>query len=615
MRTTTRIATMLGALMLTLGGTVAAQAAPSPDPAGSADDARLVLLLDASGSMAEPDATGAPRIEAARAALDATIGALGGDAQVGFRVFGATVVGQASAGACEDTQQVVPVGTGNRAELSDAVEAYEPFGETPIGAGLLGAADDLGDEGQRTILLVSDGLSNCQPDPCQVAGELDAAGVGLVVNVVGLNVDDAARQQLACIADATSGTYFDATDTESLTSAITAISTRAFRPFALAGDPVEAGASEADATVLGAGSWLGTVGEATTYYRIERAIPDSTIRVGIAALNATDAYEAILAVAYPPGGESRTGFRCADGVAVGGSASDANRLATTSLLVGEGLAQGDVGPDCMAGDVILQVREGGGLAGQRVEIVIDEEPPIVEGQQLPPGQTEAGEGWTLDASGTPEDLVPGVAFSDAPVIEPGVAYALDIAPGETQTVAVDVAWGQELRVEATLPPAPASADNVIVSADIHDPFRALVDADNIASDFVRLNAGDPGSMALAAPRVEYQGRFSSCSSACPSIDGRYVVVISASGASGAEASVVPYTLVVGLDGDPTAGPEYVPVADEPDESAASDPGAADAGDEDAGSPPFLAIGIGVLGLLAIGAGVVVMVRRRASRAS
>ena len=122
-------------------------------------------------------------------------------------------------------------------------------------------------------------------------------------------------------------------------------------------------------------------------------------------------------------------------------------------------------------------------------------------------------------------------------------------------------------------------------------------------------------MALAAPRVEYQGRFSSCSSACPSIDGRYVIVLSASGASGAEASVVPYTLVVGLDGDPTAGPEYVPVADEPEGSAASDPGAADGGDEDAGSPPFLAIGIGALGLLAIGAGVVVIVRRRASRAS
>lgn len=614
MRTMTRTAALIGALVLTIGAPVAAQAAPSPTPSDATDDARLVLLLDASGSMAEPDATGAPRIDAARAALDATIGALDPEAQVGFRVFGATVVGQASAGACEDTQQVVPVGTGNGDALSAAVDAYQPFGETPIGAGLLGAADDLGTDGQRTILLVSDGLSNCQPDPCQVASELAAAGVGLVVDVVGLNVDDAARQQLSCIADATSGTYFDATDTESLTAAVTAISTRAFRPFALAGDPVEPGATEAEATVLGAGSWLGTVGEDTTFYRIERAMPDSTIRVGFATLNATDRYESIVAIAYPPGGTSQTGFRCADGVASGGSATDANRLATTSLIIAEELAQGEVGPECASGDVIVQIREGGGLAGQRVEIVVEEEPPIVDGQQLPAAQTEAGEGWSLEASGATEDLVPGVAFSDAPIIEPGVTYALEIAPGETQTIAVDVAWGQELRVQATLPAAPASANGVIVSSDIHDPFRAQVDAS--ASDFVRLVTGDPGSMTFAAPRVEYDGRFATCAATCPSIDGRYVIVISAGGASGAEASVVPYTLVVGLDGEAAAGPEYVPVADEPEESAAADPGAAGSDGDGAGAPPILAIGVGVLGVLAIGAGVVVVIlRRRASRTS
>ncbi|WP_175414127.1 vWA domain-containing protein [Agrococcus sp. SGAir0287] len=598
-----------GAAVLTgaLAATGAGVAAAAPAPGDEVDDARLVLLLDASGSMAEPDASGAPRIDAARTALDAAIGALDDDAQVGFRVFGATVVGQETAGACEDTQQVVPVGAVDRDALADAVDAYEPYGETPIGAGLLGAAADLGDEGRRTILLVSDGLSNCQPDPCEVAASLQAAGVELVVNVVGLDVDAAARAQLSCIASATGGSYVDADDTDTLTAAIGALATRAFRPFALTGEPIEAGATEQDATALATGSWLGTLGSTDGYYRLERTIPGSTLHVGLTTLNGTDAYESIFAAAYPPGGESRSGFRCAEGVATGGSSSEANRLAATALVVSDGLAQGDVDAACMEGDVILEVRDGGALAGQRVEIVVTEEPPIVAGQDLPPAATEAGEGWSLAAAATVDDLVPGTAFSDAPTIEPGVAYALDVAPGESQTLAIEVGWGQELRIQADVPTSPPGLDGLFVTLDVADPYRADVLAGNVGPDFVRLAPGTIPTMTVAVPPVAYASRTASCASTCPSIAGTYTIVVSASGAATPMTSTIPYTLTTALEGEAGPGPEYVAPPPQP---ATSDAAAAGGSDDAATGPDVLGIVLGTVGLVLVGVGVAIAVRRR-----
>ena len=72
-----------------LGGTglAAATAADEPVPG------RLLLLLDASGSMKAKDPSGLTKIEAAKKALTGVVGALPDTAQVGLRVYGATVDG------------------------------------------------------------------------------------------------------------------------------------------------------------------------------------------------------------------------------------------------------------------------------------------------------------------------------------------------------------------------------------------------------------------------------------------------------------------------------------------------------------------------------------------
>ena len=149
----------------------------------------MVLVLDSSGSMKERTGAGETKIAAAREALTAVIGSLPDEQAVGLRVYGAEVFSRDDPGACTDSRLVVPVETGNRDRLREAVGRYTPYGETPIGHALQEAGRDLGSEGKRTIVLVSDGEPTCTPDPCVVARDLAQQGVDLTIDVVGLDVD------------------------------------------------------------------------------------------------------------------------------------------------------------------------------------------------------------------------------------------------------------------------------------------------------------------------------------------------------------------------------------------------------------------------------------------
>ena len=61
-------------------------------------------------------------------------------------------------------------------------------------------------EKQATVILVSDGIETCAPDPCAVADELEKLGVGLTVHTVGFGLDDkGAVAQLKCLAERTGG--------------------------------------------------------------------------------------------------------------------------------------------------------------------------------------------------------------------------------------------------------------------------------------------------------------------------------------------------------------------------------------------------------------------------
>ena len=109
---------LVAALVVVGTGAVLLPAASGTPPAhaddGDTSYGRMVLLLDSSGSMAEPAGGGQTKIVAAKSALRRVVDTLPPEAQVGLRVFGATVFSRDDTGACEDSQQVVVPAADNR---------------------------------------------------------------------------------------------------------------------------------------------------------------------------------------------------------------------------------------------------------------------------------------------------------------------------------------------------------------------------------------------------------------------------------------------------------------------------------------------------------------------
>lgn len=291
-----RAAAVFVTALVVMPGLVAAATAPAAatSAGGAATDSsrdlgRLMLVLDSSGSMKEAAGGGGSKIAAAKSALHRVVGDLPDDADVGLRVFGATVFSRRQKGACTDSQLVVQPGTGNRDELDRAVSSYKPFGETPIGYALRKAADDLGSEGTRSIVLVSDGEATCAPDPCVVARELAGQGIDLHIDVVGLDVSGKARAQLRCIAANGNGRYYDANSADEITQSISKVADRAVRPFQIEGTPIKGGDTSDAATPVRSGTWSDTVGpsgSATSerWYRYDRLLDRSTLLAGVSLL-------------------------------------------------------------------------------------------------------------------------------------------------------------------------------------------------------------------------------------------------------------------------------------------------------------------------------------------
>ncbi|MEV6511129.1 VWA domain-containing protein [Streptomyces sp. NPDC051642] len=232
MITRQRLAAGICALLATLTAGVAFPAGAVADETDSAASPKVELVLDVSGSMSAKDMDGGSRMAAAKQAFNEVLDATPEEVQLGIRTLGANYHGNDRKTGCKDTAQLYPVGTLNRTEAKTAVATLQPTGWTPIGPALLKAADDLnGGDGSRRIVLISDGEDTCQPlDPCEVAREIAAKGIGLTIDTLGLVPDAKTRDQLSCIADATGGTYTSVQHKEELSDRVGQLVDRAADP-------------------------------------------------------------------------------------------------------------------------------------------------------------------------------------------------------------------------------------------------------------------------------------------------------------------------------------------------------------------------------------------------
>ncbi|WP_148015333.1 VWA domain-containing protein [Streptomyces sp. OR43] len=227
-RLTVGVGILLATLTAGLGSALPASADETPANASP----KVELVLDVSGSMRTRDIDGQSRMTAAKQAFNEVLDAVPEQVQLGIRTLGADYPGDDRKVGCKDTKQLYPVGPLDRTEAKTAVATLAPTGWTPIGPALLGAADDLeGGDSTRRIVLISDGEDTCGPlDPCEVARDIAARGIHLVIDTLGLVPNAKIRQQLTCIAEATGGTYTAVQHTDELSGRVKQLVDRAAAP-------------------------------------------------------------------------------------------------------------------------------------------------------------------------------------------------------------------------------------------------------------------------------------------------------------------------------------------------------------------------------------------------
>lgn len=174
-----------------------------------------ILVIDASGSM-WGQIEGEAKIVIAKKVLGDLLADLPADRRLGLIAYG-----HRRAGDCADIEELAAVGA-DRAAISGAVQKLNPKGKTPMADAVKLAAEKLKYTANKaTVILVSDGIETCVPDPCGVAAALEAAGADFTVHVVGFDVsEENAQAQLRCIAENTGGMFVSAQDASSLGEAL-----------------------------------------------------------------------------------------------------------------------------------------------------------------------------------------------------------------------------------------------------------------------------------------------------------------------------------------------------------------------------------------------------------
>lgn len=167
---------------------------------------RILFVLDASGSMYAKMGKD-NRITVAKRLLTRMVDSLQyqGELELALRVYGHQ--SQKTLRNCKDTKLEVPFSRNNHQAIKDNIRDLRPKGTTLIAYSLQEAAYDFPKApGVRNIIiLITDGLEECDGDPCAVSLALQKQGVVLRPFVIGLGLSAEFKTQFECV-----GRYFEA---------------------------------------------------------------------------------------------------------------------------------------------------------------------------------------------------------------------------------------------------------------------------------------------------------------------------------------------------------------------------------------------------------------------
>ena len=176
----------------------------------------VLIVLDLSLSMEEKFGN-TTRIESARTVFSKILTQIPSSTALALRAF-AHKGSRRTLQACAETELVIPFGGDNRNAVIRAVNNLQPVGrKTPLAFALSRAAGDLAKlSGKNKIILVSDGIENCDGKPEQIAEQIFDSGI--MVDTIAIGPEAAA--QLGRIALAGGGQFFLGNSSEALSEAL-----------------------------------------------------------------------------------------------------------------------------------------------------------------------------------------------------------------------------------------------------------------------------------------------------------------------------------------------------------------------------------------------------------
>jgi Ca-activated chloride channel homolog len=584
------IAALSVALCVALSG-------PSAHAQGGDDRVELaptMVVLDASGSMTGTDPAGGTKMDAAKKAVHALVDAAPAGAPVGLAAYG-TGTGNSEAEraqGCQDVTVLQDPGPIDKARLHTAVDGLTPRGYTPIGRSLQVAAQALPQEGPRSIVLVSDGEDTCAPpEPCEVVRTLAGQGVDLVVHAVGFGVDDVAREQLSCVAQATGGTYTDAPDADALQRVLPRVTSAAMRNYEPAGTPITGGANPATAPVAAPGQHLDTIGQKETrYYAVDvpqgaTAYVSATISFPrIRGVSITDDFNVLQMGTYGEAGQDCNEFENEQ------TSNSSDGAALTVATTWDGATEEDTGSGsdrCKgAGRYTFAVEWKTVSAGvperMPIELLVGVEPGVTDGGPV----AVLPEAALTESTGTPRPVVGGGSFTVAGTLDGSGSYTDTLQRAEFVFYRVRLDWGQGLAYRVRFGETPGhGTDNISpVSTHLYTPTREEIELDNNAY------TGGPqvlpsSNPAITTVPVRYGNRDADVVGyRTQSLAGWYYIAVHVGAAhSGTTAAPIPIQLDLSVTGSPEPGPSYT------DEAATFGGGrAAAAGPDRAAQPDAVA---------------------------
>lgn len=213
----------------------------------------VLVILDASGSMWQK-LEGRFRIEIARDALVALVSeTIPAGTPFALRAFG-----HKEPRSCRTDLEIAlaPLDSKAAATRINAIEPQE-LSKTPLAASLARVSEDLdGVNGERVVVLVTDGEETCDGDPEAAIRNLIASGVDVRVNIVGFAIDEYALQKtFERWAQLGNGTYIDAQNASDLADAVGQSVNAPFEVLDAGGHVIATGVSNGDAVTLAVGTY------------------------------------------------------------------------------------------------------------------------------------------------------------------------------------------------------------------------------------------------------------------------------------------------------------------------------------------------------------------------